>query len=187
MKKKTVRADLAAATQKNLVYIRKRLRAIGFAILFLLLGSILVGLLIQRKAQDVRVARRLTEQEQELVEKKARTEEISARYSEEYAHLKSLYPNEDTIVFFIDRLEQTAQLSGSEVEFSFERTSPQTDAKGYRYLPYSLRFAADTNGLLVFLERFERLPYLATADEIRVGENSVIIRGKVYVSKPFQT
>jgi len=176
----------------NYKQIHNKLRKAGFIALFIVLGTILLLLLIIRKAKDVHSVKNMVVKSTEVEEKKERAKKMFEEYSQKNAKIRALFPNSSDIAEFVTRIEELAFLSGSDIEFNFVTDKVRKDENGYSYLDYTMQMKSDLNGLLVFLDRFERIAYMTSIREISSqnlsrfeGSGDYIIRAAVYVEEPF--
>lgn len=181
-------------TQKYYQRIEKRLRSSAMLGLIVILLTALLLLLVSRKSAEVQSAHKLVAQSARLTEDKTRSQDLLVKYQDESVQIRALYPNERTIVIFVQRMEDIGNLSAEDFSFSFDSEIPKKDEHKYPYLSYTLRMTTDLNGLLVFLDRFERLPYLTTLRLIQGqnlggfdGKGSYVLKADVYIAEPFSS
>lgn len=176
----------------NYKLLRKRLHKIGLLAVFVVLLTLLLVVLVNRKANEVESVNQIISELQQSTTKREQTSQLLTEYEDKSAQLRKVFPNERTIADFVKELEKIASLSSSQLEFTFETEKPRRDKNQHAYLTYSLRLTADLNGLLVFLDRFERVPYMTAirliqAQELKdfAGGGRYLIKADVYVEEPF--
>jgi hypothetical protein len=178
--------------ERNYEKINNKIKQASITALFIILSTAFILLLVVRKAHEVSSAKKLVSQSIEFEENKRKAKRLFDKYESKVEKIENLYPTERTIAEFVKQVENTANLSSSSVEFSFDSEKPRKDKNQYSYLSYTIRLVTDMNGLLVFLDRFEKLPFLSSIKLIQTqklatfdSQGTYILKADVYISEPF--
>jgi len=179
-------------TANNVLRVKAVLKRGVYISLFLVLGTVLSIALLLRQAKDVQSAKTVHDQTKALLNKKEIATGLLEKYQGEDQKILELYPDERSIIKFVDVVENLGSLYGSSPEFNFGTQSTLKDRSGYPYLPFTISFTGEIDSLLGFLESYENMPYLTAITSIEAkslngieGSGTYIIRGNVYVSENF--
>ncbi len=119
--------------------------------------------------------------------------EISSTYNKEIAVISNVFPNEETMPIFIQRLETLLKNYTDSYSFKFSSITPIKE-QDRLYLPLALVLRIDLDRLVKLMTRIEKLPFMMHINSIntktpdgfiKLGESTIII--KLYVQNPFTT
>lgn len=184
--------NIAKETIINYKKTEQVVRQAGAISALIILSSFLLLFLTARKANEIKSAHNIIEQSRLFEKNRQKAENLLERYKGKDSKISQLYPNNKTIIEFVKAIEYIGSESTSEANFSFDFDNPRKDKEQYSYLSYTIRLNTNLNGLLVFLEKFENLPYLTLINQIystdleSIMTNGVyVIKADVYTQEPF--
>lgn len=179
-------------TANNVLKVKAVLKRGVYISLFLVLGTVLSIALLLRQARDVQSAKTVHDQTKALLDKEEIATGLLEKYQGEDQKILELYPDERSIIKFVDEVESLGSLHGDSPEFNFGSQSKLKDSNGYPYLPFTISFTGELDSLLGFLENYENMPYLTAITSIEAkslngieGSGTYIIKGNIYVSENF--
>lgn len=105
--------------------------------------------------------------------------------------VNSAFPNEDTIIDFIDAVEALITNVGATGSLSFSALVPGVLSDQLQ-IPFNITMEATPTQLADFLRRFEKFPYLIQISSISIktpngvqATTNISLGGRVYVQDPF--
>ncbi len=157
----------------------------------LTLMNILFLLLVSNEGKTISLLKKqLVQLEQDNVILDS-SEEISESYTEEIALLSKVFPNEETILSFLQSLEGLTKENSSEYSVKFTSLNPLAE-QDKLFLVLSVFMKTDKTRLANFLKRLEQLPYMTQVNSTVIhmpdgfdGSLDVSQTIKVYVQNPF--
>jgi hypothetical protein len=121
----------------------------------------------------------------------ASAEQIYQTYKNDIDTITSVFPDEETVLVFLQILEQLAQSTSDSSSVKFATFSPQQESDKM-YLLFTINMRTDTNRLSLFLSQLEELPYMTRLINISVlwvdpkkGVIDSSMKVKLYVKNPF--
>lgn len=129
-------------------------------------------------------------QDQQII---ASSQEITDTYKDEIDIISKVFPNEETILTFIQSLEKYIRNSADEYALKINSLTPLPEGDKL-YLLLTVVMKTDLTRLLQFLSDLEQIPYMTHVTAISMknpegimkpGEVSIGL--KVYVQNPFST
>jgi hypothetical protein len=130
------------------------------------------------------------EQQQQII---ASAQEIHGKYENEIDTINGVFPNEETITLFIQKLEETIRSTTDQYTFKFSSVTPLKE-QDKLFLPLQITVKTDLSHFIAFLAEIEKLPYMTHITSMngklpdsfnKTGEMSINL--KVYVQDPFTT
>lgn len=176
---------------KKVVKVQNTITLFVLGIVGLTLMNILFLLLVRSEEKTISLLKKqLVQLEQDNLIL-ASSEQITESYVEEIALLTKVFPNEETILPFLQALEALTKESSDEYSVKFTSLTPLLE-QDKLYLVLSVNMKTDKTRLHNFLNRLERLPYMThiTSTVFRMpdgfdGKIDVSQTMKVYVQNPF--
>lgn len=165
------------------------------ALFLVLLVAINLGIivLLQTQAKTIVLLKdqlRQLEKDQQIV---ASSEEIYATYEQDIDRILNVFPNEETVLDFLQTLERlTKEVSvDSTIRFASLNPMPETDKL---FLLFNISLRTNRELFDIFLERLETLPYMTRiiSTQVNFADGDVnnvdaMIVLKLYVQNPFTT
>lgn len=157
----------------------------------LLLLNILFLLLISNERKTVMLLKTQLAQLEQDSAILASSEEVSQTYTEEAELLSKVFPNEETILQFLQSLESITRESSDEYSVKFTSFNPLAE-QDKLYLVLSVFMRSDRVRFLNYLSLVEQLPYMTQVTNMVTqtpdgldGKIEVSLIMKVYVQNPF--
>lgn len=117
--------------------------------------------------------------------------QIYGQYGKEIDELTKVFPNEESVLNFLEDLEVGIRLITKDYTVKFSSVSP-IEEQGRLFVPLAVTLKTDHAGLLQFFDQLEHLPYITHVTTIlgktpsgfdSTGE--ILITIKLYVQNPF--
>jgi len=168
---------------ERLVVVLLVLLMTNFGLLFFLRSQVtVIGLLNQQLLQ--------LQQDQQIL---SSAEQIYQTYKGNIDTINAVFPNEETVLVFLQTLETMAKQTSDESAVKFASFSPQTEGDR-TYLLFTINQTTDRDRLSSLLEQLENLPYMTHIVSLSIswvdqkkGTLNVSIVLKLYVQNPFST
>jgi Tfp pilus assembly protein PilO len=120
-------------------------------------------------------------------------EQIYESYKDDIAVISEVFPNEESVLVFLQTLESLSKKYSTESLVKFSPPTPQAEGDSL-YLLFSIVMQTTSDQLPEFLKAIEQLPYMTRLLTLNVslpeggkGNIAASMRIKVYVKNPFST
>lgn len=179
----TKRTQLLERSIERYAIVLAILLCINIGLLYFLRSQVKVISLLQGQLVQLR-------QDQQIL---ASAEQIYQTYKNDIDTITAVFPDEESVLVFLQTLEDLAKSESDTATVKFATFSPQ-QLGDKLYLQFTINMRTDTSRLTSFLSKLEALPYMTRLFDISitwVDSNKGIIDSsmklKLYVKNPFAT
>ncbi|MFC1626654.1 hypothetical protein ACFL1P_00455 [Patescibacteria group bacterium] len=130
------------------------------------------------------------EQDQQII---SSSQQLIDTYEDEIDVISQVFPDEESMLLFIQSLEQEIKTSTDTYSVKFNSLTPLKE-KDKLFLLMTLSLKTDILGLHSFLKKIETLPYMTHITSVSVktpggifSRSDVSVNIKIYVRNPFTT
>ena len=121
------------------------------------------------------------------------SEQIYAQYEQDIDAILNVFPNEETVLDFLQRLEKLTKDTSDDSTVRFASLNPLPDGDKL-FLLFNISLKTDTARLDQFLDSLEHLPYMTrviglstTFPDLSPQKVDASVSLKLYVKNPFST
>lgn len=183
MDKKTPKPVKKNSSVEQLVLILAGLVVINIVMLYFLSTQV-------KTIRLLRIQRTQLEQDLKIINS---AEQIYQSYKDDIEVISEVFPNEESVLVFLQTLETLSKKYGTESLVKFSPPTPQPEGDSL-YLLFTVNMQTTSEQLPEFLKAIEKLPYMTRLLTLNVslpdggrGNVSASMRLKVYVKNPFNT
>lgn len=179
--------------KQNATFLRNKLVLLSLGLSVIIIANIILLYFITGNMDTISL---LKEQEEQLLEDQqiiSQSQELIGVYEGQIGVISEVFPNEASILEFIQSLESLIQNASSEYSFKFNSLTPLAEGD-LRFLVMTVTMNSDFNAVTLFLETLELLPYMTHVTSISsktpqgyLGTAEYTVVFKVYVKNPFTT
>ena len=168
---------------ERLIVVFLVLLVINFGVVFFLRSQVtVIGLLNEQLLQ--------LQQDQRIL---SSAEQIYQTYKDNITTINAVFPDEETVLDFLQTLETMAKNTSDESAVKFASFSPQPEGDKL-FLVFTVNQTTDVDRLSSFLSQLEKLPYMThilslsiTWADQKKGTINVTMQLKLYVKSPFSS
>ncbi len=179
--------------KKKISSLRNTLMLLGVLVVSLIVVNIILLYFVSSTATTVTLLTgelHQLEMDQEIIRS---SQQISEQYTDEIEFISGVFPDETTILEFIQSLEGIIRDSAVEYNFKFSSLTPIVE-RDRQFLLMTVTMMTDGLGLTSFLSELEQLPYMTHVTSVSArtpegfadtSEATIVL--KIYVQNPFTT
>jgi Tfp pilus assembly protein PilN len=178
-------------TPKKVATLKDLVEKWSLIIILIIVGHFGVLVLLNTQIKEIKL---LKEQKEQLTQDQqllSSGEQIYAQYKESFPILESVFPDEESVLIFLQSLEKLTRESGENGVVKFASLSPLPE-NDKLFLLFTIYLHTDTTRFEGFLTQLEELPYLTRVLSYTIQWSDqkkqlidATVKLKVYVKNPF--
>lgn len=162
-------------------------------IALILVGHFGVIVLLNTQVKEIKLLREQKVQLESDQKVLTNAEQVYNQYKDDFPLLESVFPDEETILPFLQNLERLTREYSDDGVVKFGSLNPLPEGDKL-FLLFSISMRTDANRFIAFLQQLEELPFLTRMLSYTVNWSDqkkqtmdVSVSLKVYVKNPFNT